>query len=86
MIFGLYYFINALFERHLEHAFSSQGFTLYKQFVRFRVTATGIEFFTIGVDSQPKWKLKQQPPYPNHQHKPWFDGEIEPRLIDRGRC
>lgn len=87
IIFGLYYFICAvIFERHLEHAFSSQGFTLYKQFIRFRVTAEGIEFFTIGVDSQPKWKLKQQPPYPNHQHKPWFDGEIEPHLIDRGRC
>ena len=85
IIFGLYYFINALFERHLEHAFSSQGFTIYKQFLRFRLTAAGLEFFTIGVDSQPKWKLKKQDHYPNHQHKPWFDGEIEPHVIDRGQ-
>jgi hypothetical protein len=28
--------------------------------------------------------LKQQEPYPNHQHKPWFDGEIEARIVDRG--
>ena len=87
IIFGLYYFITAvIFRRHLEHAFSSQALTLYKQFIRFRITPAGVEFFTIGVDSQPDWKLKQQPPYPNHQHKPWFAGEIKARIIDRGQC
>jgi hypothetical protein len=85
IIFGLYYFITAVFfRRHLEHAFSSQALTLYKQFIRFRITADGIDFFTIGVDSMPNWELKQQPAYPNGQQKPWYAGDIKPRIVDRG--
>jgi len=86
ILFGLYYFITAVFfRRHLEHAFSSQALTLHKQFLRFRLNADGIDFYSIGVDSMPDWKLKNQPPYDNGQHRPWYDGDIEPRIIDRGQ-
>ena len=87
MIFGLYYFICAVFfRRHLEHAFSSQALTLHKQFCRFRVTADSIDFYTIGVDSFPDWELRKTaaPDYPNGQQASWYEGEIEPRIIDRG--
>jgi len=86
MIFGLYYLIMSLIGRHLEHAFSTQGLTLYKQFLRFRITADRIDFYNIGVDKMPDWKLRKAPapPYSNGQQASWFEGRIKARMVDRG--